>query len=326
MTKVAADLRTARPSARRFFSGNLGDFVLPMFIVVYAAIVGAIEPRFLGWDNLDNLMSQIAPLLVMSTGQAFTIISGGLDLSMAAVMSLSGIAGILSVKYTGVWGGILVMAIVGAAVGGLSGSLIAYQRTSPFIVTLGMSSVATAFALILGHGVPIYTIPPELSSTIGFGHFLGLPVSFEIAIGLLLLGAFLLHKTVFGRYVYAIGSNASAAIRSGVPVPFYTLLVYAFGGFTSGVAGIILTAWVNAAQPVAEPDMTLKSIAAVVLGGIALTGGSGGMVHVLYGCIILGALANSMTMIGVSSYYQILAVGVVIIIAVMLDRVRRRRM
>jgi ribose transport system permease protein len=103
------------------------------------------------------------------------------------------------------------------------------------------------------------------------------------------------------------------------------MLVYAFAGFSSGVAAIILTGWVNAAQPVAEPEMTLKSIAAVVLGGIALTGGSGGMIHVLYGCIILGALSNSMTMVGVSSYYQILAVGIVIIVAVMLDRFRRRR-
>ena len=260
----------------------------------------------------------------MSIGQAFTIITGGLDLSMAAVMSLSGIVGVLSAKYVGAWGAAVVMALVGAAVGTLTGALIAYQRTSPFIVTLGMSSVATAVALILAHGVPIYTIPRELSETIGFGLILNVPVSFLIAVCLLLLGAFLLRKTIFGRYVYAIGSSPSAAIRSGVPVPPYTLLVYAFAGFCSGVAGIVLTSWVNAAQPVAEPDMTLKSIAAVVLGGIALTGGSGGMMHVLYGCIILGALANSMTMIGVSSYYQILAVGVVIIIAVLLDRARRR--
>jgi ribose transport system permease protein len=161
---------------------------------------------------------------------------------------------------------------------------------------------------------------------IGFGHFLGVPVSFEIAIALMLIGSFILRRTVFGRYTYAIGSNTSAAVRSGIPVAFYTMLVYAFAGFSSGVAAIILTAWVNAAQPVAEPDMTLRSIAAVVLGGIALTGGSGGMIHVLYGCIILGALANSMTMVGVSSYYQILAIGIVIILAVMLDRFRRRRL
>jgi ribose transport system permease protein len=245
---------------------------------------------------------------------------------MAAVMSLSGIVGILSVKYVGVWGGLVVMALVGLVTGTFTGFLIAYQRTSPFIITLGMASVVTAIALILGHGVPIYTIPPEYTNLIGFGHFLGVPVSFEIAIALMLIGSFILRRTVFGRYTYAIGSNTSAAVRSGIPVAFYTMLVYAFAGFSSGVAAIILTAWVNAAQPVAEPDMTLRSIAAVVLGGIALTGGSGGMIHVLYGCIILGALANSMTMVGVSSYYQILAIGIVIILAVMLDRFRRRRL
>jgi ribose transport system permease protein len=325
MTNVVTETMTRSFVRRRLFAVNLGDLVLPAFIIVYSAITGLLEPRFLSLENLDNLASQLAPLFVMSVGQAFTIISGGLDLSMAAVMSISGIAGILAVKYVGVWGGAAVMALVGLATGTITGFLIAYQRTSPFIVTLGMSSVVTAIALILAHGVPIYTIPPELASVIGFGHFLGVPISFEIAIALMLLGSFILRRTVFGRYVYAIGSNTSAAVRSGIPVAFYTMLVYSFAGFSSGVAAIILTAWVNAAQPVAEPEMTLKSIAAVVLGGIALTGGSGGMIHVLYGCIILGALSNSMTMVGVSSYYQILAVGIVIIVAVMLDRFRRRR-
>jgi ribose transport system permease protein len=326
MTNVVTETLTRSFVRRRLFTANLGDLVLPAFIIAYSVVVDVLEPRFLSWENLDNLASQLAPLFVMSVGQAFTIISGGLDLSMAAVMSISGIAGILSVKYVGVWGGVAVMAIVGLVTGTFTGFLIAYQRTSPFIVTLGMASVVTAIALILAHGVPIYTIPPEFASLIGFGHFLGVPISFEIAIALMLFGSFILRRTVFGRYTYAIGSNTAAAIRSGIPVAFYTMLVYAFAGFSSGIAAIILTAWVNAAQPVAEPDMTLKSIAAVVLGGIALTGGSGGMIHVLYGCIILGALSNSMTMVGVSSYYQILAVGIVIIVAVMLDRVRRRRL
>jgi ribose transport system permease protein len=326
MTNVVTETIARSFAQRRLLAANLGDLVLPAFIIAYSLIAALLEPRFLSWENLDNLASQLAPLLVMSVGQAFTIISGGLDLSMAAVMSLSGIVGILSVKYVGVWGGLVVMALVGLVTGTFTGFLIAYQRTSPFIITLGMASVVTAIALILGHGVPIYTIPPEYTNLIGFGHFLGVPISFEIAIALMLIGSFILRRTVFGRYTYAIGSNTSAAVRSGIPVAFYTMLVYAFAGFSSGVAAIILTAWVNAAQPVAEPDMTLRSIAAVVLGGIALTGGSGGMIHVLYGCIILGALANSMTMVGVSSYYQILAIGIVIILAVMLDRFRRRRL
>jgi ribose transport system permease protein len=303
---------------------NIGELIMPTFIVVYSAIIAVIEPRFLSWGNLNNLAGQIAPLLLMSVGQAFTIISGGLDLSMAAVMSLSGVIGILMVPVVGIWGAVLVMAAFGLLAGLFTGYVIAYQRTSPFIVTLGMASVATAIALILAHGVPIYTVPPELTALIGFGHFLGVPVSFEIAIVLLLAGSFLLRRTVFGRYVYAIGSNKSAAIRSGVNVSFYTMLVYGVAGFSAGVAGIVLTSWVGAAQPVAEPDMTLKSIASAVLGGIALNGGSGSMIHVFYGCIVLGALSNSLTLVGVSSFYQILAVGIVIIVAVMLDRVRRR--
>jgi ribose/xylose/arabinose/galactoside ABC-type transport system permease subunit len=309
---------------RRLPRLNLGELIMPAFIVVYSAIIAAIEPRFLSAGNLNNLAGQIAPLLLMSVGQAFAIISGGLDLSMAAVMSLSGVVGILLVPVVGVWGAIVVMAAFGLLTGLFTGYIVAYQRTSPFIVTLGMASVATAVALILAHGVPIYTVPPALTASIGFGHFLGVPVSFEIAIALLLVGSFLLRRTVFGRYVYAIGSNKSAAIRSGVNVSFHTMLVYGFAGCSAGIASIVLTSWVGAAQPVAEPDMTLKSIASSVLGGIALNGGSGGMIHVFYGCIVLGALSNSLTLVGVSSFYQILAVGIVIIVAVMLDRVRRR--
>ncbi len=320
----AETARLRQPWRRRLKRLNFSELIMPGFILVYSSIIALIEPRFLSWGNLDNLAGQIAPLLVMSVGQAFTIISGGLDLSMAAVMSLSGVVGILLVPLVGPWGAICVMAVFGLLVGLVTGYIIAYQKTSPFIVTLGMASVATAIALILAHGVPIYTVPPELTAAIGFGHFLGLPVSFEIAIAMLLLGAFLLRRTVFGRYVYAIGSNKSATLRSGVNVSLYTMLVYGFAGFSTGVASIVLTSWVGAAQPVAEPDMTLKSIAAAVLGGIALNGGSGGMVHVLYGCIVLGALSNSLTLVGVSSFYQILAVGIVIIVAVMLDRVRRR--
>jgi ribose transport system permease protein len=232
MTNVVTEKMTGSFVRRRLFAANLGDLVLPAFIIVYSLVAGMLEPRFLSWENLDNLASQLAPLLVMSVGQAFTIISGGLDLSMAAVMSLSGVVGILSVKYVGVWGGVAVMAIVGLATGTFTGFLIAYQRTSPFIVTLGMASVVTAVALILAHGVPIYSVPPVFASLIGFGHFLGMPISFEIAIALMLLGSFILRRTVFGRYTYAIGSNTSAAVRSGIPVAFHTMLVYALSGFS----------------------------------------------------------------------------------------------
>src|SRR4051812_30290041 len=157
---------------------SVSELIMPSFIVVYSIIITVMEPRFLSWGNLDNLASQIAPLLVMSVGQAFAIISGGLDLSMASVMSLSGVVAILLVPTIGVWAAIFVMAAFGLLTGLFTGYIIAYQRTTPFIVTLGMASVTTAVALILAHGVPIYTVPTELVTVIGFGHFLGAPVSF----------------------------------------------------------------------------------------------------------------------------------------------------
>jgi ribose/xylose/arabinose/galactoside ABC-type transport system permease subunit len=151
----------------------------------------------------------------------------------------------------------------------------------------------------------------------------GIPVTVLIGALTMVVGWVLLRKTVFGRYVYAIGSNRSAAEKSGIDVRLYTMLVYAVCGLTSGIGAIVLTAWVGAAQPVAAPTLTLQSLAAVVLGGVALTGGSGGMLQVLYGVIILGMLSNAMNMIGISDFYQTLAVGIVIILAVILDRFRR---
>lgn len=314
-----------RPASFALKRLNITDFILPMFICFIALVVAIIEPRFFSWNNIVNLLRQLVPLLIVSIGQAFAIISGGLDLSIAAVLSLSGVAGVLVMQEFGVPAGIAVMLVTGFAAGTVSGGIIAYFRTTPLIVTLGMLSIAQAFALILSGGVPIYDVPEAYVESIGFGTVFGLPVMVIIAVVTTLLGWIVMRKTVFGRYVYAIGSNQSAALKSGIDVRFYTMLVYALSGLTSAICAVVMTAWTGAAQPVAVPNITLETLAAVVLGGIALTGGSGGMIHVLYGVVILGMLSNAMNMIGVSTYYQTLAIGIVIIIAVILDRFRRSR-
>jgi ribose transport system permease protein len=314
-----------RPASFALKRLNITDFILPMFICFIALVVAIIEPRFFSWNNIVNLLRQLVPLLIVSIGQAFAIISGGLDLSIAAVLSLSGVAGVLVMQEFGVPAGIAVMLVTGLAAGTVSGGIIAYFRTTPLIVTLGMLSIAQAFALILSGGVPIYDVPEAYVESIGFGTVFGLPVMVIIAVVTTLLGWIVMRKTVFGRYVYAIGSNQSAALKSGIDVRFYTMLVYALSGLTSAICAVVMTAWTGAAQPVAVPNITLETLAAVVLGGIALTGGSGGMIHVLYGVVILGMLSNAMNMIGVSTYYQTLAIGIVIIIAVILDRFRRSR-
>jgi ribose/xylose/arabinose/galactoside ABC-type transport system permease subunit len=302
---------------------RVGDMLLPSFIVAMAVVAGLLQPRFFSFDNFLNLSRQIVPLMIISLGQSLAIIRGGLDLSMAAVLSLAGVAGVLAMKAFGVPAGIAVMLIVGALAGSVSGVIIAYLRTSPLVVTLGMLSIAQATALILAGGVPIYDVPSGFVDLIGFKDFAGIPLMTWIA-GLAILGVwFMLSRTVFGRYVYAIGSNSSAASKSGINVPLCTMLVYTLSGLCAGLGAVVLTAWVGSAQPVAAPNITLESLAAVVLGGVALTGGSGSVWQVFLGVLVLTLLSNMMNMLGLSAYFQTLAVGVVIIVAVVLDRFRR---
>jgi ribose transport system permease protein len=301
------------------------DTALPVLIALIAIVAGIIEPRFWTVDNLLNLARQMVPLLVVSVGQAFAIVTGGLDLSLAAIISLCGVGGVLTMNRFGIASGIGCMLLIGVGTGMLSGSIIAYFRTTPLVVTLGMLSVAQACALILSNGTPIYDVPAPYAELIGFDSIAGLPWSVWIGIATTLGGGFLLRYTVFGRYVYAIGSNKSAAAKSGVDVPLYTMLVYALSGLCAAIAAIVLTAWVGSAQPVAAADITLQSVAAVVLGGVALAGGRGSMLQVIYGVTMLSMLSNVMNMIGVSAYYQTLVIGFVIILAVVLDRLRRGR-
>ena len=301
------------------------DTMLPMLIAVMAILAAVIEPRSWGLDNLVNLARQIVPLLVVSVGQAFAIISGGLDLSLAAVISLCGVGGVLIMNRFGILPGIGGMLLIGTAIGLASGWIIAYFRTTPLVVTLGMLSIAQGCALILSNGTPIYDVPAAYSQFIGFDSIAGVPCSVWIGIGTALGGALVLRRTVFGRYVYAIGSNASAATKSGVNVGLHTMLVYGLSGLCAAIGAIVLTAWVGSAQPLAAPDITLQSVAAVVLGGVALTGGRGSMLQVIYGVTLLSMLSNVMNMIGVSAYYQTLIIGIVIILAVILDRLRRGR-
>ena len=296
---------------------------LPVFIVLLAVVTGIVEPRFWSPENLLNLSRQLAPLLIISIGQAFAVISGGLDLSLAGALALSGVYGVLVMNEFGLFAGIVVMLATGVVVGTINGTIITRFNVSPLIVTLGMLSVCRGLALIASAGLPIYDMPSAFIDIFGYGAILGIPMPTIIAIASLIAGAFVLRKTIFGRYVYAIGSKEAAAHSSGINVKLYKTLVYSVSGLTAGIGAIVLTAWVNSAQPMAANNMELQAIAAVVLGGIALTGGSGTMLNALYGVIILGMLSNSLNMMGVSSFMQTLVIGIVIVAAVILDKLRR---
>jgi ribose/xylose/arabinose/galactoside ABC-type transport system permease subunit len=300
----------------------IAKFGLPLLVVVIAIATGLREPQFWSISNAQNLARQLAPLQIIVIGQLFAMISGGLDLSVASVMACSGVVGILSLPYVGLGGSLVVMILAGLTFGLVNGALIVGFSVSPFIVTLGMLSVAKGLSLLLTGGLPLYAVPDSLVDFVGFGALAGVPVSSLIASAAMLVGAFVLQTTIFGRHVYAVGSSEAAARNSGVRVGRVRLVVYAISGAASGLAAIVLTAWVSAAQPLAGEGLELQSIAAVVVGGVALAGGSGNMLQAFYGVLMLGLLSNALNMAGVSSFLQVLVVGLVILLAVIVDRLR----
>jgi ribose transport system permease protein len=307
----------------RFASVDLQKLALPGVIILIAAISGIIEPRYWTAQNLVNLGRQIAPLLILAAGQSLTVIAGGLDLSVAAVLALSGICGVIVMNDFGVTAGILAMLATGVVFGAVNGAIIARFKVSPFIATLGALSVARGLALMAAGGLPIYDMPDSFVDILGAGTVLGVPAGVVIAVATMLLFSIALRYTIFGRYVYAIGSNTASAFYSGINIGGYTVLIYALSGLAAGIAAVVLTSYVAAAQPLAAQGLELQSLAAVVVGGVALTGGLGSMLNVFYGVVILGMLSNSLTMIGVSSFMQTLVVGLVIVAAVILDQLRR---
>jgi ribose transport system permease protein len=300
----------------------IGRVGLPLLVAVIAVGTGLIEPRFWSGANLQNLVRQSAPLQILVVGQLFAVLSGGLDLSVASVMALSGVAGILAEPHVGLAGALIVMIACGLFFGLINGAIITSFKVSPLIVTLGMLSVAKGLALVATGGLPLYKVPESLIDVVGFGLLFGWPVSSLLAFAVMLVGAAVLRMTVFGRHVYGVGSNPTAAHSSGVRVGRTTLAVYAISGVTAGCAAIVMTAWVSAAQPLAGEGLELQSLAAVVVGGVALTGGSGTMLQAFFGVVVLGLLSNALNMAGVSSFLQILVVGVVILLAVIVDKLR----
>ena len=302
--------------------GVIGQLGLPALVVLIAILTGLIEPRFWSLANVQNLLRQLAPLQILVAGQLLAVLSGGLDLSVAAVMAFAGVLGVMTLSHLGMLAGLSTMLVSGMGFGLLNGLIITTFSVSPLIVTLGMLSVAKGLALLVTGGLPRYDVPELLVDTVGFGEIFGVPISSILAFAAMLAGAAVLRQTIFGRHVYAVGSNAVAARNSGVGVRRTILAVYMLSGAAAGLAAIVMTSWVSAAQPLAGEGMELQSLAAVVVGGVALAGGAGTMLQAFWGVLVLGLLSNALNMAGVSSFLQTLVVGIVILLAVIIDRLR----
>ena len=304
---------------------NQTSLIFPALILLLGVVTSLFEARFFSVENLLNLSRQLSPLMIISVGETFAVIGGGLDLSVAAVLALSGVYGVLTMSHLGIAAGIAVMILAGAIFGIANGLIISRFKASPFIVTLGALSVARGLALTATGGLPIYDLPDRYVNTIGFGSVLWIPWPPIIAVLTMIAGHVLLKYTVFGRHVVAIGSSEPAALYSGVDVGLTKVLIYGLSGITAGIGAIVLTAWVSSAQPNAASGQELQSLAAVVLGGVALTGGIGSMLDAFWGVLMLGTLSNSLDMIGISSFVQTLVTGVVIVLAAIVDGIRHQR-
>lgn len=296
--------------------------ILAGFIVLILAFA-ILSPYFLTLDNLLAIALQSAINAVIALGMTFVIATGGIDLSVGSIVALAGvIMADLMRSGVGVPVSMLAGTVIGVGCGTVNGLLITKAKLPPFIVTLGMMSFIRGSALIYTSGQPIYGVPAAFRF-LGSGYIGAIPVPVIIAAVAAGLAYFLLRKTRFGEYTLAIGGNEEATRLSGVNVGFYKTLVYSFCGLMCTLGTIILVARLNAAEPIAGFNYELDAIAATVMGGTSLAGGQANILGTMVGALIMGALRNGLNLLNVQAFYQQLAIGAVIILAVLVDRFRK---
>lgn len=288
-------------------------------LLALGLLLTALTPHFLTVSNLLNVMEQTSINAVIALGMTFVILSGGIDLSVGSLVALSGVV-LASALQSGLPVPVaLLFGVLAGALGGLvNGSLVTLGRLPPFIATLGMMSLARGLALLYTDGRPVSGFSADFRG-LATGRLLLVPVPVLVTIAAYVVAALVLTRTRFGRYVYAIGGNEEATRLSGVAVRFHKTMVYVLSGATSALAAALLTARLNSAQPIAGIMYELDAIAATVIGGTSLLGGSGRIGGTLIGALIMGVLRNGLNLLGISSFLQQVVIGLVIVGAVLLD-------
>ena len=325
-----------RPLGKRLVGAN--TFWIALVLVALIIVFSAIAPgEFATLFTFQTLLIETAVLLVLSVGMTFVIITSGIDLSVGSVLIFAGmVAGKVMEAMSGGnastagWGVIvvgLVAAVVAGTVWGLiNGFLIAVAGIPPLIVTLGTMGAALGAAYLLNNGSDVRSVPVVLNQTLGYGTSFGVvPNLVIVAVVITLIGAWLLHTTKFGRYTYAVGSNAEGARRAGIGVTAHLLKVYTLTGFLAGIAGFLSLAYYASTTISAHTTDNLNAIAAVVMGGTSLFGGVGTVLGTVIGVFIPAVLKKGFNITHVQDFWQMIAVGAVLIAAVWFDQRRRRR-
>ncbi|TAX66218.1 ABC transporter permease (plasmid) [Rhizobium leguminosarum] len=328
----SSSIPAASESSKRS-ANSLGDLLgrpaagIVLLLVFYALLLIAFSvfsPYFLTLSNLSNIGTNMAFIGLMAAAGTPLIIGGGLDLSVAAVAGLAGvIVALMHAKGINIWTGCVTALIIGCAVGVLNGFIVTRLKLNPLIATLGTMSIFSGLSMVLTGGLSKPLFIPAFN-WLGSGRLFGIP--FPIILMLLVFVALwlILSKTPFGRFVYASGGNPEASSLLGVPVERTQMVLYVVSGLSGAAAGIILAAMLGAAAPNAAGQHLLTIIAAIILGGTSLFGGRGSVWGTLIAVLILGTLNNGLTLMNVSSFWQDVTRGVVLLMAVGLDQLRVR--
>lgn len=311
-------------------------------LIAVLVFFSAMAPNFLSSANFLIMFKHVAIIAILAVGMSFVILTGGIDLSVGSVAGLAGmVAGGLILNglvlqvfgvviYPNVWAVIGLTLLLGALIGAVNGLLVARLGVAPFIATLGMLYVARGAALLTSDGAtfPNLVGTAELGNQgfqwLGAGSILGVPTPVLILIGLSAVAMVLLSSTPYGRRIYAVGGNERAAVLSGVRVDRVKIGAYAISGFCAALVGLIVASELVAAHPASGETFELSAIAAVVLGGASLAGGRGTIGGALIGACVIGVLRDGMVMMGVSEFWQMVIMGVVIVAAVILDQLQKR--
>lgn len=309
---------------RAILIGAFKKYAIVLVLLLLIGTLSVLSPQFFKLENLKNILRQISVVTIMSFGVTFIILTGGIDLGLGAYVALASVISANIAKAGQPVAYALFAAIaVGVVCGMVNGAIIAIFRIPPFIVTLGMTQVARGVALLISNGKPISMLG-DAYVFFGKGDFFGIPMPIIIMLIVFLLSTVLLNFTRFGRYAKAIGGNENAAKISGINTGFYKFLVYTFSGFCCAIASIVLTARIDSGQPGLATGYELDAIAASVIGGTSLNGGEGTLWGALIGSLIIGSLNTGLNLLNVSSYWQQVCKGIIIVVAIILDERKNR--
>lgn len=294
-------------------------------LVVLMIVLPLANPRFLTVSNLTSVLLQAAVYVIMALGMSFVLMTGGIDLSQGSLLALTGVVAAYIVENQGsVLLAILASILVGALVGVVNGSVISRLSIPPFIMTLSTMYLCRGLTLVITQASPI-SISSDTFRWIGSGDFLGIPVPVIIFVTAAIIGQFILSYTATGRYILAVGSNREAARLSGIKTRWNECKVYIISGIMVAIAGVVYVARLGAAQANAGQSYEMEAVAASVLGGTSVLGGEGNIVGTVLGAIVVAIIRNAIVLLEVSTYYQQMITGAVILLAVIVDVQRKAR-